>query len=221
MNRLNLTLSGCMFLIAACGDERAPVRTEFNADVRSPFRYEFFDEENDCSTGLQTFEALTQMCINVQDPERNRRCAEDKRQRHFDEHCQESGYTWYESFACDIRLVGDDTPIEFLLAETEVRSRTQACAGYTRASPDSAVAHSERAIQVSDRVSITVVTDFAPRELDPERAQTQIQVSVLDPDQAPLVGPLLLKPATVGGYWHLPIESAFLTYQCEETWACD
>ena len=125
MNRITLTLSGFTVLLGACGDEKAPVRSEFNADVRSPFRYEFFDAETDCGTGLQTFESLTQMCIHVQDPLRNNDCATEKRERHFDD---------------------EDTRI---------------------------------------------------------------------------VGPLLLRPARVGGYWHVPMDSSFLAYQCEETWACE
>ncbi|MEL6543997.1 MAG: hypothetical protein AAFQ82_05190, partial [Myxococcota bacterium] len=82
MNKLAPTLSVCL-LLAACGDQAAtPDKLVFDSDVRSPFRYEFFDEEGECSTGLQTFDSLTRMCIHVQDPERNNACAEDDRRRH-------------------------------------------------------------------------------------------------------------------------------------------
>lgn len=221
MNRILLPVSVSLVTTFGCGAELpTPDKRDFASDVRSPFRYHFFDDEAECDTGLQTFETLVAMCIHVQDPQRNRDCAESARRMHFETHCAESGYAWFESFACDIRLVGEDTPLEYVFSETEVRSRTRICAGYTTDAPDSAIASSERAVQVSDRTRMSVVSRFSPKSDDPERGNTDITVR-LHEGERDLVGPIVLKPSTLGGYWHVPVESAYLTYQCRETWACD
>ncbi len=221
MNRILVPVSVSLVMSLGCGGELAsPEKRDFDSDVRSPFRYQFFDDEAECDTGLQTFETLVAMCMHVQDPLRNRDCAEDARRMHFETHCAESGYSWFESFACDIRLVSQDTPLEYVFSETEVRSRTRVCAGYTTDAPDSAIAASERSVQVSDRTRMSILSRFTARVDDPTRSATDITVRLHD-DEQDLVGPLTLRPSTVGGYWHVPVESAFLTYQCKETWACD
>jgi hypothetical protein len=94
--------------VLGCGEPKVELgsgRADPAAPVElGPYDYIFGTADQACTTGVQRFSSLKQMCVHIQDPVRNQNCAFAERMDKFQKVCMPEGYSFHESIRCEVRF---------------------------------------------------------------------------------------------------------------------
>ncbi len=124
--KIAVTILLALMTVACAPTSKAPKDNSQNSSLNlGPYDYFFEGADGTCTTGVQRFSSLPEMCINLQDPVRNQKCAFAERMAKMNEVCVPEGYWFNESVTCEI-TVSSQT-----LESTTIR-KYQYCLGYTQ-----------------------------------------------------------------------------------------
>lgn len=113
---------------------------EATAETVGAFGYEFnqSDSTGACTTGVQNYDSLHQLCLGLQDDERNHNCAGMARINEFMSRCGGLGYAFMdESRSCDVKVVKKGAVVDFYEPNNpkDVVAQHTVCMGRTYAGP--------------------------------------------------------------------------------------
>ena len=95
------------------------------------YKYTMKAGDEKCTTGLQTFKTKKELCIGLQDNEKNNNCAVGLRSSRFSWDCEDKlGWQWQESVQCDVYVL-KGRQLEFFLKKEDIISKTSYCVGRT------------------------------------------------------------------------------------------